>query len=187
MPLDIGVGILVSLGVSHVFGFDPNAAWIFAGVLFALLPDADAIVNAVQYRGLGHEYRHRDLFHRPLLYIPIGVLILFPISYALAVLFVLCSLAHFVHDSIGIGWGVQWLSPINTDHFSFLYLFRPKGKPSLPKKYFYRFPHADIDALDRRFGDPDWIRHIYIELHPFAIVEIVVFVVAMVVLYMALF
>ncbi len=187
MLLDIGVGILFALGLAPLLHVEHTFMWILAGVVFALLPDVDALVNLVAHRGLGHEHKHRDLCHLPLLYIPIGVLILFPISYALTTLFVLCSLAHFLHDSIGIGWGVQWLSPINTDHFSFLYLYQPPGKPALPRKWFYRFAHADIDRLDRQYGDHDWIRHIYIELHPYAIVEALVFLVALGALYIVLF
>lgn len=174
MPFDIGAGILIALGLGYIYPPENFALWVLLGVFFALLPDFDALINAVQYRGLDHEYSHRDLLHLPLLYTPIGTLCIYVFSPHVALLFALCSFAHFVHDSIGIGWGVQWLSPINTDHFSVLYLYQPPGKPALRKKYFYRFAHADIDALDRVHGDPDWIRHIYREMHPFAIVEFLV-------------
>jgi hypothetical protein len=77
---------------------------------------------------------------------------------------------------------VQWLWPLSRDHFSFLYLYQPPGKPSLPKKYFYRFPHDQMAELDAQYGDPNWIHNMYVKLHPFALVELAVFCVAVAIL-----
>lgn len=186
MLLDIGAGILIALGLVPVFDISHVGIWVLAGAAFALLPDIDALVNLVQYRGAGHEYRHRDLLHHPLPFISAGVLMIFPFSHELSILFALCALAHFAHDSIGLGWGVQWLSPFSSDHFSFLYLYQPPGKVALPRRYLYRWRHADIDALDRAHGDHDWIRHIYVQMHPFALTEFAVFGTALAVLYIVL-
>src|ERR1043166_1457460 len=114
MFLDLGVGILAGLLLKE-------PVWL--GIIFSLLPDIDALVNLAQFKSTRFAYHHRDLLHKPMVFAVLGVgLYLF--NSTLGALFLLCSLAHFVHDSIGIGWGVQWLWPFNTDHFSFLYLYQ---------------------------------------------------------------
>jgi hypothetical protein len=184
MLLDIGAGILIAIGLADWLHVPLTTLWIFLGVLFALGPDVDAIVNLIQYGGAGREYHHRDLLHLPLIFIPLGTAICFIFSPSLALLFALCSLSHFVHDSIGIGWGVQWLSPFITDHFSFFYLYQPEGKPALSRKLLYRFPHSEIDELDVEHGDPDWIHNIYVRMHPYSIFELMVFIIALIVLFL---
>ena len=183
MPLDIGVGIFAAIFLSGWLHVPLSVAWIFAGIFFALAPDIDALINFIQFRSTKHAYHHRDLLHLPLVYVPVGTLVVNFFNPNFSLLFLICSLAHFVHDSIGIGWGVQWLWPLNTDHFSFLYLYQPTGKPPLERKLFYRFRHAEIDALDAMHGDADWVHNIYVRMHPYAIVEILVCIAALVTLY----
>lgn len=172
MLLDIGVGILAALWLGQ-------PVWL--GILFSLLPDFDMLVSLVKYRGNSGVYKHRDLLHLPIIYIAIGTALYF-YDPRVAALFLICTMLHFVHDSIGLGWGVQWLWPISRDHFSFLYLYQPPGKPALPKKYFYRFPHGEMAKLDAEFGDPNWVHNIYVQLHPFSLVELAVFSVAIAIL-----
>ncbi len=183
MLLDIGVGILAALGLQVWLHVPATAAWVWMGIAFALLPDIDALVNLVRFRSTRLAFKHRDLLHLPLVYIPFGTLILYVFNPSLAALFALCSLLHFVHDSIGIGWGVQWLWPLSTDHFSFLYLYQPAGKTPLPRRLSYRWPHASINSLDTAHGDTDWIHNIYVRLHPYALVELGIFLLALSVLY----
>jgi hypothetical protein len=173
MLLDIGVGILAALWLHEP---------ILLGIIFSLLPDVDMLISLVRYRGSAGVYKHRDLLHLPIVYVLVG-LALYPFSPSTALLYIVCSLAHFLHDSIGLGWGVQWLWPFSRNHFSFLYVYQPSGKPALPRKMVYRWRHEEIESLDKIHGDPDWIRHIYLDLHPFAIIEIAVFVCACIVAY----
>ena len=94
-------------------------------------------------------------------------------------LFALASLGHFIHDSIGIGWGVQWLYPFIKDHYSFFYIYKPRWRAErLPRRWLYIWKHDEIDALDARYGDPDWIRNIYFRGHPYAVTEFAVFLAA---------
>ncbi len=187
MLLDIGIGILAALFVSAALHIHASAWFIIPGIIFALLPDFDALYYAIINHGMPKAHRHRDMMHIPLLFIPAGTLLLFFFSPAYALLFFVCTLAHFIHDSIGIGWGVQWLYPFNSDHFSFLYLYQPPGKTPLPKKIFYRWRHDEIDTLDGVHGDPDWVRNVYLHMHPYAIVEAAVFIVALLGLYIYVF
>ena len=67
---------------------------------------------------------------------------------------------------------MQWLWPFRDEHYSFLYIYRPPNRTGyLPRKWFYAWPHRDIEALAARYGDPDWIKNIYLRPHPYALVE----------------
>lgn len=179
MPLDIAVGIFLAMGVSRFFGHDATGTLVAAGIIFALLPDADYLAHLARGNSSKNAHRHRDLFHIPLLFIPIGVLILHPFGREWQILFGAASIAHFLHDSIGIGWGVQWLWPFLSEHYSFLYVYRPPNRADrMPRKWFYAWPHRDIESLAARYGDEDWIKNIYFKFHPFAMVEYAAFAIA---------
>jgi len=181
MFLDFGIGILMAIFTSKLFILPVNLVFVVGGIFFSVLPDSDAVFNLIKYKGIEHSYNHRSLPHLPLLYIPLGMAILFLYSPAWSVLFGLCSLMHFIHDSIGIGWGVQWLYPFNTNHYSFLYQFDTWGK--VPKKFIYVWKNNNIDILENKYGKKDWFRIIYMRLHPYGLVEWAIFITALFVLY----
>jgi membrane-bound metal-dependent hydrolase YbcI (DUF457 family) len=175
MLLDIGVGILSSIALSRFFGISLSVAFISAGILFALLPDIDFLASFKKSMGAkGHE--HRDILHYPLLFTPIGTIILSFFNYQLAILFALTTFLHFVHDSIGIGWGVQWLYPFSRNHYAFLYQY------DSPQKLVYVWTPEEVKKLSDEYGDPDWVKNIYFKFHPYAIVELLVFILAIIVL-----
>lgn len=184
MLLDIGLGILVAIFVSDAFAVDSRVLWYAGGILFALLPDADYLVHLARGGNSRHAHRHRDLFHLPLPYVLLGTAALYPLGAAWQLLFAAASLAHFAHDSIGIGWGVQWLWPFRDQHYSFLYIYKPRHrKERLPRKLLYVWEHAQLDDLHERYGDEEWIKNIYLRWHPYAIVELIVFLVSLAVLF----
>lgn len=187
MLLDIGIGILSGIFVSDLFQTELTVGLILFAIVSALLPDIDTLFHLQSGRSLknhkGHD--HRDLWHYPLIYIPLGTLIVSLFSYEYALVFAVTSFLHFLHDSIGIGWGVQWLYPFSTKHFSFLYhydVFRNK----LPKSWIYSWSHQEVDELSEKYGDRDWVRNIYLRWHPYGIVEMLVFIVSVIMLYFKL-
>ena len=157
--------------------------FLVGGIIFSLLMDADHIFHLGQKETARQVRNLRNIFHYPLLYIPTGMIVVSFFSIPWAVLFGLCSLTHFIHDSIGIGWGVQWFYPFSTNHYSFFYLYHPKDKEKLPWKAVYVFKHQDIEALDKKHGDAHWVKNVYLKWHPYAIVEFLVFIVAVIILY----
>jgi membrane-bound metal-dependent hydrolase YbcI (DUF457 family) len=195
MLLDIGVGIIMALLMSKIFALSlamPVGIMVIAGIVFSLLMDTDALINLFIHRGTGASYKHRDLFHLPLLYIPIGMLVLYFLqlyqyqlpALALPTLFALCSLAHFIHDSIGLGWGVKWLYPFSNNQYSFFYQYNTHKAELRPSKWgIYIWKSADIDRLEEKYGDTEWFRHIYMIWHPYSLVEAAVFLFALVLLY----
>ena len=172
------------MGMSRFFQMPLTASMIGAGILFALLPDVDYLLHLARGNSSRDAYKHRDTLHLPLVFVPVGVVLLYPFGHAWAVLFGAASFLHFVHDSIGIGWGVQWLWPFCDDHYSFLYIYRPPGRTEyLPRKWVYVWRHRDIEAWAARYGDPDWIKNIYFRPHPYAIVEFTALLIALIMLF----
>lgn len=183
MFLDIGLGIISSIIVSKLFHVGLSWGLIGLGIGFALMPDLDFIFYLMKHGNSKSIHRHRDLLHLPLLYIPIGFVILYFVNIPVAMLFVLCSLCHFLHDSFGIGWGVQWLYPLSTNHFMLLYRYHAPEKPAVPFRVLYSWKRSEIDELSKKYGDDNWFRNIYLKMHPFAIMEWVGFLLAIVILY----
>ena len=184
MLLDIGVGILLAILTNKLFSLPLSAIFLVGGVVFSLLMDIDYIFHLAKGGGSKNAHKHRDLLHYPLLYIPLGMLIISFFNIAWAALFALCSLAHFLHDSIGIGWGIQWLYPFKEDHYAFFYRYQPRHIEKLPKRIIYTWKHEDIDLLSQKYGDENWIKNIYWHWHPYAIVEFLIFVTALIILYL---
>lgn len=120
MPLDIGLGLIAGALFHYLTGVPLLPSEILA-VGFILLPDIDAVVQVLRRGSLQRmSADHRDLLHRPLLYVPIGTALTWLFSdWRVAVLFAVCSLVHFVHDSIGTGWGIAWLRPITRNYYKF--------------------------------------------------------------------
>ncbi|RJQ36651.1 metal-dependent hydrolase [Candidatus Parcubacteria bacterium] len=183
MLLDIGVGILTAIGVSEFFSVPLTVSLLFAGIAFALLPDIDFLYHLGTGGSTHNVYRHRELLHYPLLFVPPGAFAAHMIGGApWAVLFAVTVLAHFVHDSVGIGWGVRWFWPLSRDRYSFLYLYQPRHKKPLPRRLLYVWKDADMAILEERHGDTDWLKNVYGSWHPYAIVELAVFLVAVAIL-----
>lgn len=185
MFLDIGLGIFSTIFLGKIFQFDPSFWFFIAGILFVLLPDSDFVYFFFKRRkdkNRPGDYKHRDYIHYPLLYLSIGSLLFYLIfGKEVAVLFCFCSLAHFIHDSIAIGWGIKWLFPFSKNNFAFLYLHSGKKKGGL-KKLIFSFDEKSLEFYEREHGDKDWIKNIYYKWHPIAVVEFVVFLISIFVL-----
>ena len=180
MLLDIGLGLAAAIIAAYAGDMPLTNSLAWAGMFYALLPDLDALWYLLRKKNLAKgSYEHRDALHFPLLYIPIGTAVMYAIYPEHALLFALGGLFHFIHDSIGIGWGVEWLFPFSRKHFSFFYIYRPKRAERLPWQWAYAWEHRDLAALDDKYGDADWIRNIYLKAHPYAIAEFALFLAAL--------
>ena len=184
MTLDIGIGIFAAIVVSKLFSLELTPLLVGLGIGFALLPDIDFIYSLARNGHSNHRAvaKHRDIIHYPLIYLPLGALLALPFGFQWSLLFLLASFGHFLHDSIGIGWGIPWLWPFTKKNYSFLYRYSPPGK-KLPLRLVYRWKRNELDELIDKYGDPDWFRNIYLKLHPFFIFEILFFVVALIMLW----
>jgi len=113
---DIGFGLLAANFLAAHFG-EPvtTMVWYGLGVLFAILPDTDIIVQKIA--GAPVDSLHRQsVMHTPIIMIG-GALALYLLSPSFSVLAAVCLFLHFVDDTIGdenAGTGVAWLYPFNT-------------------------------------------------------------------------
>jgi hypothetical protein len=172
MFLDIGFGILSAILVGEYFEV-PISPWlVLFGILFALLPDVDFIFHLLQKKSLHHNaYEHRSIVHLPLIYIPLGAVILWVLFGPVwAALFSCASLLHFIHDSIGIGRGVQWLSPFSNNSYAFFYM-HSRGVKSGLWQWIFIFNKEALVKFDEEHGDDNWIKNIYFSWHPFGVLE----------------
>ncbi len=185
MLLDIGIGIFSAIVVSKLFTLDLTPLFVGLGIAFALLPDIDFIYSLAKNGHGNHKAisRHRDLVHYPMIYLPAGALLALPFGIEWALLFLFASAGHFVHDSIGIGWGIPWLWPFTNQTYSFLYKYAPRWHAEHPRKLLYAWDRRQMDELVERYGDPNWFRNIYLRLHPFFLAEILFFTIALIALW----
>lgn len=168
MLLDTALGIIITELFASITGVAPSGLMYVLGIVFALAPDLDFLVlyfkkhEIAMYRG--HTLDHRDLLHHPLLYIPVGTLLVWLVigDTWIMELFILASLAHFIHDSIGIGWGVRWLSPFTMRNYKFF--SESDGTPSL--RFITSWTPRERAVVVSEKGDPNWIWNFYVR--PFA-------------------
>lgn len=122
MQADIGLGLLVAVLVSHLFG--APVTWGLAAfcVVMALLPDIDFLIEHYKHGSVGGTVvrEHRELIHFPAIYLPIALAIGIMFGALWGVAFALCLLAHFLHDTVGIGWGIKWLWPLSRRNYKLL-------------------------------------------------------------------
>lgn len=184
MLLDIGLGIIWGIVFDMVVGDHSLGTYVWFGIFAALSPDMDFIYHLLRGGTMHDDHRHREVLHQPIFLLAGLVIFGLLFSWSLGWLFVVGALGHFVHDSIGIGWGVQWFAPLKTDHYTLLYRVHTADKPAPPKKLVYVWPNKDIDKLNKQYGDDDWFKNTYLKWHPFAIVELAVFVLSLVILWL---
>lgn len=183
MLLDIGVGILLGLWLGPSTSATIN---VLLGISFVLLPDLDTpIYFAIRRTKVGSKLRdHRELFHYPLIFIGVGVVLMALVSPRLVPLFVAGSLAQYAHDSFGTGWGIPWLYPLSNKYFKFLYQY-DLHKAGQPQKLMWVWSKPEQNQLIDAYGDKEWHKHtfqIFKHAKAWHLFEIAVFVIALVVL-----
>lgn len=182
MFLDFAFAIITSVVADNYFNI-PSVSIIYFALLFSILPDLDFIIYKVAGIHQDKLYKHRDLFHYPLLYLPIGGILLLLINKNLAIIFLIISSLHFIHDSIAYGRGVKWMFPFSKNSFAFIYLYSREVKSGL-WQWVFIFNDKNLDKWDEEHGDEDWINHIYYKLHPIATIEFIAFFISLLLLYL---
>lgn len=180
MFLDFAFGIIIAVALSLHYQTD-IAPLIYFSLLFSILPDLDFIIYKVFKIKQDKGYKHRDLFHGPLLYLPIGYLLLIFVSKILAIAFLIISILHFLHDSIAYGRGVKWLFPFSKNSYAFIYEYSRVKKWGL-WQWMFIFNEKNLDQWDEEHGDENWIENIYYALHPIAIIEFGAFLISLILL-----
>ncbi len=169
MFLDIAVGIFGVTVFVHLTGAEPSA-WLFTfAIACALLPDADVLFHLLRGHPLGkYAHRHRTFLHYPLLFLPAVFLTLLPLGFSYSFMATGLVCWHFLHDSVGIGWGVQWQYPFGKRYYKFM------DAGSFVRG---RTPQQ-VEQVAAKRGDPDWLRNTYFRPSPTLILELVMLVIA---------
>ncbi len=168
MPLDIAAGIFLSLIVGHLFAIHVNEGVFLFGIASTLFPDIDMLPILRRI-----SYDHRSRFHWPLLYVPVATAAYLLFGSLYATLFSLGILVHFIHDTVGIGWGVAWLAP-----FSFRKLLFPERGRRKEYGWYMSWSPYEEAAMAAKYHDPQWIKTYYSRPNPIAYVEYTALVVS---------
>lgn len=154
MFFDIGVGLLLASMIGVISGTDSLGLMLLVGLFGGLWPDSSFLF----WIAAGHDmdllsHKQRDILHKPLLLVPALSVVVYLMlgSYPLLV-FLLASIAHFVHDSTGQGWGIKWLWPLN-DHY---YCYRSIGGHEAKLHSWTPVKH---DVAHFLYGEGGWARH----------------------------
>lgn len=117
---DFGHGILITILLLILYDKEPDLFYFSLGLVFSILPDLDGVVEFLRYRKVdaGEHGDHRDGLHYPVVWIVAGGILIF-IEPFIGTLFTLCVLAHFLNDSWGTGWGIEWLWPLSHRTYKF--------------------------------------------------------------------
>jgi hypothetical protein len=159
MPLDIGVGILLAVGIS-AWLHEPLTLFLLCfAIAAALLPDID-IVTA-----LFGTWRHRGIIHYPIIYVPISAALFILVPFPYALIFTLGVYLHLIHDTIGTGWGIAWLWPFSRRRF----LLFPYGHSQEMGTIATWTPEEKPQWSHT--GNHSWIRNIYFRPNPVSFVE----------------
>jgi len=175
MPLDIGVGLLLGILLSSLSGLNYELCLV-VGLLASLLPDIDFIWQYIRTRRVP-DTNHRDGLHYPLLFVPIvGTLGWYMRPY-IGLIFALGAFIHFMHDSIGVGFGIKWLFPFKNNSYLFLYQTGLPTNKDMPRKIMHSWNDDERRRAVKKYRDPHWIKHIYFQVHPYGIFEYLILIV----------
>ncbi len=172
MFLDLKLGILWALLIGFVFGEPITLLWVFLGVCFALLPDIDFWIELIQRGTVGGKTlgAHRTLLHNPLTYIPVTLFVGSLFGPALMTLFGLGVFGHFVHDSMGMGFGVRWLWPFSLNFHKFFSDREGNIRYDI-KHFFVSWPPEEMQRVITEKGNDNWLKEDleYSKNHAFSI------------------
>jgi hypothetical protein len=175
MLQDIGIGILLSLFVAHLFDSVATPGLIVLGVVFALLPDIDLLVPQSFSAWIGG---HRGLTHYPIIYLIISVVLFFVAPPLIATLFALAVFYHLLHDSFILGWGIAWLWPFSPRKFKW---GADKNGEIVPVMLAW-LPHEEA-RVRQEYSTSHWIRTFYARPTFISITEYGIFLISLLALY----
>lgn len=179
MPLDIGVGLLLGVLLSSLTSYSYGLCLVL-GVSATLLPDLDYVCRALQTKRLPNS-EHRDGMHYPLIMIPTVGLLGWFIDPYIGLVLALGTFSHFLHDSIGIGFGIKWLYPFKKNSYLFLFQIDTPTNKEMPKQRLYSWNDSERAEMIRKYAYPDWIRFVYFKFNPFGMFEYSVLLVGVII------
>jgi hypothetical protein len=181
---DFGHGILLTIFVATIFDIEATLQLFLFGLIFSVIPDLDGIKEFIRFKNIGgskgRAKDHRDGLHFPLMWLLASFLFVY-LNPVLGTLFFLCVFAHFLNDSWGGGWGVQWLWPFSKKSYKFFSGKDEDAKIDADDVVISWTPEEKTKAIEV-LGNPNWLEDIYLKPTKISIIEYGTFVVAVIVL-----
>lgn len=180
--MDFGLSIIYVLLLSKVFNVTPTIATFILSVIFGVLPDFDIPFELLKRGRIGgkEEGFHRKVTHYPLLYFPVISVVFGLFGAFWAVLLAVNLISHFIHDIIGSGWGIKLFWPISEKNWK---IFANPKDGSTSKHLITAWDQKELKEKIQKYGDEEWFKHIYRRLSPQLILEAVVFLLALILLW----
>ncbi len=181
MFMDIGLSLIYAVLISNFFHLDLNLTIILLSVVFGLLPDLDVSVEIFQegmLKGNGDRF-HRTLTHFPILYIPIIPVVFFKYGGFWGALFTVNIISHFLHDSVGSGWGLKWLWPFSKRSYK---IFSNPIHGKLSRNFIVSWSQEELKISIEKYGDKNWVKNLYLTFSNTLILELIVLFTGIIVL-----
>lgn len=155
MFTDLIIGLITGLTLVSLEGSQQSI--ILFSLVFSILPDLDFLIYHSFYPIDRFSHKHRRILHLPLIYILIGTIILKVMNadMFLYISFIFLSLWHFIHDTLSLGFGVQWFFPFTNRQY--LWGSDIKTSKKIFKKLYSDTPE-NIDTHADTHGDDNWAK-----------------------------
>jgi len=181
---DAGIGLIVTSVMILWFGA-PHTVWFIVWTIaWAYLPDLDGAFHFIKtgkaVADLENGRDHREGLHYPLLWtLFFGVIIyIFGFNIWLISAFTAMML-HFLHDMIGIGWGVQIFAPLDWGSYK---LFSKKWVSAdvTLSPIVTRYSKSELREALIKYGEADWIERYFCKWTHVSLVDYGLFLVGVI-------
>ncbi|MEM9336516.1 MAG: metal-dependent hydrolase [Patescibacteria group bacterium] len=192
---DIANGLLAVLAASWLYSVDPQWWYFLIGIALAMSPDLDGVRELVRRGRVSasaeHTADHRDGLHYPVLWLVVGSVATYYLSYWGAV-FLFATLLHFLNDFYGTGWGIKLLWPLSQRNYKLLGRRANLLKSILIEKGMWEqlsqderkllvivsWSPQELPDYIHRYGLDKWIEPYYLKLNWINVVEYSLFLIA---------
>lgn len=181
---DAGIGLIVSAAMISWFSAPATFLFVVWIIVFAYLPDLDGAFHFIKtgkaVADLENGRDQREGLHYPLIWsFLFGVLFyiygfnLWLVSAYMAMMF------HFLHDMIGIGWGIQVFAPIEWGSYKF---FSKKwvGADVSLTPVVTRYSKEELRKALIKYGEADWIERYFCKWTHVSVVDYLLFLIGVV-------
>lgn len=161
---DAGLGVLAALFICSLFSVEPTVTYVLVGIVFAYIPDIDWALDKHFWKTghvaaySGNPYDHREGLHKPLLWallISTWGIVFGGLEPFIALV---ATTLHFLHDTVGTGWGMPWLWPLTKRRFKF---FATKENTLTLRSPFVSWSYEELPAFIVKYGRSNWKEHCY--------------------------
>lgn len=151
---DLACGPFIAHVVHKTLHHEHPTLWIYPlASLISVLPDADILLKVSRRQEI--DTTHRDtVLHQPLPMILIPGTLLTLVSWFWALIWTICLLAHYLHDTLEQEGGIPWLAPFRYHKYNLLNKDRA-GRYHLLTTW---------PPEDKGVGLDDWLNRVYYRL-----------------------